>query len=143
MTTGIRMEIRAAKPHLGAALRALLPLVLLASFYGTACADPGTDRLETARTRLDQHRLPAANAVLQAQVKARPDRDEARLLLARVLSWQQRYDESLTEYRVLLEHKPDDATLRSGYARVLSWSGQHEAAIREFRKAIAADSTNL
>jgi len=142
MTTGIQMEIRAAKSS-GAALRALPSIFLLAVCCATAWADPGADPLETARTRIDQHRLPEATALLQADVKEHPDRDDARFLLARVLSWQQRYDESLAEYRVLLEHKPDDATLRSNYARVLSWSGQHDAAIREFRKAIAADSTNL
>lgn len=144
MTTGIRMEIRAVR-NLNVALRAALSALLLALACGTARAgaDADADRLARARTLIDQHHLPEATILLQAEVREHPDGDEARLLLARVLSWQQRYDESLTEYRVLLEHKPDDATLRSGYARVLSWSGQHEAAIREFRKAIAADSTNL
>jgi Tfp pilus assembly protein PilF len=88
-------------------------------------------------------RFDDAILILQAEVREHPGADDARLLLARVLSWRRRYPESLEQYRALLERKPKDATIRAGYARVLAWSGRHEEAIREFQTAIAADSTNL
>ena len=134
--------VRPGRP--GLRLRfAILTVLLLGLGFGSSRANAADDPLDTARARVNDHRLPEAIAILQAEVRAHPDRDEARQLLARVLSWEQRYDESLAQYQALLERHPDDAATRAGYARVLSWSGQHDAAIREYRLAIAADSTNL
>ena len=55
--------------------------------------------------------------------------DEARVELARVLSWQKRYDESLAEYRKALESRPADAALRAEYGQVLGWAGKREEAV--------------
>lgn len=118
-------------------------LLLLAVSTAPAHAQSGVSPYDAARARIREDRQAEAIPLLQSELRARPDNDDARLLLARVLSWQRRYDESIAEYKELLSKKPDDATLRAGYARVLAWSGRHEEAAREFRTAIAADSTNL
>ena len=55
--------------------------------------------------------------------------DEARVELARVLSWQQRYDESLAEYKKALAVRPADAALRAEYGQVLGWSGRRADAV--------------
>jgi tetratricopeptide (TPR) repeat protein len=81
--------------------------------------------------------------LLESELADHPENDAARLLLARVLSWQRRYVESLVQYGRLLETKPGDAGLRADRARVLAWSGRHEEAIREYRVASAADPTNV
>jgi tetratricopeptide (TPR) repeat protein len=109
----------------------------------TAPAQPPEDYLESARESVSAHRFAEAVSALQAELALRPENDEARTLLARVLSWQGRYDQSLSEYGRLLEKNPGDAQLRADRARVLAWSGRHEEAIKEYRVATAADSSNV
>ncbi len=123
---------------------ALLPLILLLlATAQRAPAQPAEDKLEAARESVSAHRFAEAIPLLQSELGEHPENDEARLLLARVLSWQRRYDESITEYGRLLEKTPSDPALRADRARVLAWSGRHEEAIREYRTASAADPTNL
>jgi thioredoxin-like negative regulator of GroEL len=50
--------------------------------------------------------------------------DQARLELARVLAYAQRYDESLTEYRWLVARRGEEAALRAEYGQVLGWAGR-------------------
>jgi len=127
-------------------LTALLPLVLPLLLLATAERAPGQpaeDKLETARESVSAHRYVEAIPLLQGELADHPENDDARLLLARVLSWQRRYNESLAEYSRLLEKKPGDAELRADRARVLAWSGRHEEAIREYRAASASDPANV
>jgi len=140
-----RKSTLTARRRLGASIPAALLLVILALSHAvsTEAQTAGMSPYDAARARLREDRQAEAIPLLQSELRMRPGNDEARLLLARVLSWQRRYDESLAEYRELLQKKPDDATLRAGYARVLAWSGRHEEAAREFRASIKADSTNL
>ena len=62
--------------------------------------------------------------------------------LARRLSWARRFDESVAEYRRLLE-EAEDLTLRAELARVLSWAGRHAEAIAEFDRLLAAGQDDL
>jgi len=126
-----------------ASIRAALLIAFLAHGHPAFAQTTGMSPYDTARARLREDRQAEAIPLLQSELRMRPNNDDARLLLARVLSWQRRYDESLAEYRELLAKKPNDATLRAGYARVLAWSGRHQEAAREFKTAIQADSTNL
>lgn len=98
--------------------------------------------MDVARERIREKRFSEAILLLQSEVREHPD-DDVSLLLARVLSWDRRYEESLGEYRRILERHPNDGPIHAGYAKVLAWSGRHEDAIREYRRAIASDSTNL
>jgi len=126
-----------------ASIRAVLLIAFLAHGNPASAQTAGMSPYDTARARLREDRQAEAIPLLQSELRMRPNNDDARLLLARVLSWQRRYEESLAEYRELLAKKPDDATLRAGYARVLAWSGRNQEAAREFKTAIQADSTNL
>jgi len=99
--------------------------------------------LAAARRLADLKQFSAAAVTLREALDRNPDDVESRSLLARVLAWDRKYDESIAEYDRLLSKHPDRTFDRAGYARVLAWSGRHEASIREFRRAIAADSTNL
>ncbi len=56
---------------------------------------------------------------------------EARLELARVLSYTKRYDESLKEYQKLLESKPNSVIARREMAAVLFYAGKEEEAEHE------------
>lgn len=75
-------------------------------------------------------------------MRAPEDRD-ARSLLARVLGWDRRFDESIAEYQRLLADDPERVSDRAGYARVLLWSGRTEASLEEFRRVVAADSSDI
>lgn len=55
----------------------------------------------------------------------------ARWELARVLSYMEKYDESIEEYVKLLEEKPKLWEARSEMATILYWSGKHEASLKE------------
>lgn len=57
---------------------------------------------------------------------------EARLELARVLSYLHRYDESLQEYQKLLQANPRSSVARREMAAVLFYSGKTEEAMQEF-----------
>jgi tetratricopeptide (TPR) repeat protein len=124
---------------------AAVPLVFLAFLLGApgAHAQSSPSRVDEAREMVAAGRGAEAIRFLDAELRERPQNDEARTLLARVLSWERQYERSLAEYRTLLERRGGDPMTRASYARVLSWSGRHEDAIREYRIAIAADSTNL
>ncbi len=121
----------------------VLLLLLLVAASEISYAQSNGNALSEARERVAAKQFDQAIPLLQAELKARPENDDARILLARVYSWTQRFDPSLAEYRRLLEKNPGNTSIRADYARVLAWSGRHEEAIREYRTALAADPANL
>jgi len=126
-------------------LALLASLALLATAggaFGQTLEEPG-GAAPSARALIGEGRFGEAIPLLREELRADPTNDDARLLLARVLSWNRQYDASLAEYRILLDRHPNNAQARAGYARVLSWSGRYAESIREYRIAIASDSTNL
>ncbi len=62
-----------------------------------------------------------------------PGDDGARLKRAEVLSWLQKYEESLEEYRRILDKRPEDVQVRRKYALVLSWAGKFSEAATELK----------
>ncbi len=57
--------------------------------------------------------------------------------LARLLSWDKRYSESISAYEKILELAPGDADARAGLARVASWMGQYHDAIKLYKSVVA------
>jgi tetratricopeptide (TPR) repeat protein len=55
---------------------------------------------------------------------------QARLELARILSYMKRYDESIAEYEQVLKEKPDLLAAKAELARVLFWSGQTDKSFK-------------
>jgi tetratricopeptide (TPR) repeat protein len=64
---------------------------------------------------------------------------QARLELARVLSYAKRYDESLAQYEKVLAEKPGLLTAEIEIAQVLAWSGKKEKAYEQFKKIPLGD----
>ena len=58
---------------------------------------------------------------------------QARLELARLLSYEKRYGESLAEYEKILKFKPDFMTARMEMAKVLAWKGETDKALSLFQ----------
>jgi tetratricopeptide (TPR) repeat protein len=84
-----------------------------------------------------------ATEVLKKHLASDPDNHEARLRLARILSWEDKYDESLRVY--------DDLTSRStsltGISRleaaeVASWAGNYKSSEARFRSLLADEPEN-
>jgi tetratricopeptide (TPR) repeat protein len=104
---------------------------------------PAAPVIAQARRLADAKQLGQATTLLRGHLERDPSNREARSLLARLLSWDGRYRESIEEYTALLAEEPESATDRAGYARVLAWSGRVEAALDEFERALAIDSTDV
>lgn len=118
---------------------AALLCALLAA--GPAPSQPLEDpRLEEASALLgDASGFPRAIELYRALLAEHPDAVEVRLLLARVLSWSERYDEALAEYDALLAADEPPASARIERAEVLSWAGRYDEAEASFRAALADD----
>ena len=116
-------------------------LTLATPSFGQSTGAPAS--LTEARKLVSEGRFKDAIPVLRGELGSDPGNYDARLLLARVLSWVREYGASLAEYQALLQRNPHDPIALAGYARVLSWSGRYAESLREYRVAIAADSTNL
>jgi tetratricopeptide (TPR) repeat protein len=64
---------------------------------------------------------------------------QARLELARILSYLKRYDESMAEYNKVLKEKPDLLAAKVELARVLFWSGQADKAFQMLKSVPLED----
>lgn len=69
-----------------------------------------------------------------AAVEAEMTDWQARLELARLLTYRQRYQEAIGEYRKVLVVKPELAEARLGLAQALYWSGDQEGAAAAMAK---------
>lgn len=58
---------------------------------------------------------------------------QARLELARVLSYQKKYEESIQEYRKVLSEKPDSLEAKIELAAALAYSGQEEESLKSIQ----------
>ena len=74
----------------------------------------------------------AANATVAPQPQSSMEQEtpdwQARLELAQLLAYSQRYEEALTEYDTVLTEQPGNLDALLGKAQVLSWMGDSEAA---------------
>lgn len=68
-----------------------------------------------------------------------PSDDDTRLLLARVLSWNEQYDESLEVYDQLLAKRPDDQSLYLEMMKVKVYSSSSDEVVAELREVINQD----
>ena len=106
-------------------------------------ASPPSPVLAEAYRLTDEKQLDRAVDVLRAHLDREPSDAEARSLLARVLSWSRRFDESTVEYERLLSEHPERGRDHAGFARMLTWAGRLERSLGEFRLALAADSSDV
>ena len=72
---------------------------------------------------------PPASPKIPTEAVAAISDAEARLELARVLSYSKNYDEALAEYRKVLAARPGDTALRAEYGQVLGWAGRRQEAV--------------
>jgi hypothetical protein len=109
---------------------------LLAAVAVQAAADPRVDEADALLADRSGYER-AASLYREALVTA-PEDTRVRRKLARVLSWSERYDESIAEYDALVAASPDDLDLGTERAEMLSWAGRSEEALAGFDAVLAA-----
>ena len=119
-------------------IRRLSSLLLLLLFVpGLALA------YENPEQAIAQKDFAAAEAMVRAKLQSDPQSGELTFLLARLLSWQGRYEQALDLYVRLLVQEPDNADYLFGRAQTLFWSGQSEIALTEVKKGLALVPNSL
>lgn len=74
--------------------------------------------------------------LLENWLKERPEDTEASFMLARVLAWQGKYQESLRVYQRLITQEPENSDYLIGLANLYAWQNNHTESIRLLEKAI-------
>jgi len=98
-----------------------------------------SERRDQARAFDAAKQYEPAIASYRAYLEARPEDDEARGALARLLSWQGAYDEAVMLYEDILTRHPGDLDVRTALARVKSWQ-QHFAEARRLYEAVLEEN---
>lgn len=88
---------------------------------------------------LGDERFADAARLYRRVLAERPADHATRFKLARVLSWQEDYAGSLTEFKRLLDALPEDVQVRRHYAQVLGYAGLVDEAIAEWRRTLPTE----
>ncbi len=91
--------------------------------------------LDGIRQDLQERHYSKAESALKEILSENPKNDEARYLLARVLSWQGNYIQAYVEYQTLLTREPDNTDYLLGLAQVEFWRGNPSEAIPILERA--------
>jgi YaiO family outer membrane protein len=111
-------------------------------FAGTGQQTPG-QILETAQTFERRQDYPQAIVAYREYLRLRPENDEVRGTLAKLLSWQGEHDEAISLYRDILTRHPSDLEIRTALARVLSWQKQFDEARQLYQAVLREDANQL
>lgn len=95
--------------------------------------------LEQGNALEQQKQFAQAIAVYRRYLADRPENDEVRGTLAKLLSWEGQWDEACALYRDVLSRHPLDHDSRVALARVLSWQKNYAEARREYEQVLRDD----
>jgi YaiO family outer membrane protein len=124
---------------LGLVCSLTLLLCLTAAWGESETAASPSARREQARAFEAAKQYEPAIASYRAYLEMRPEDDEARGALARLLSWQGAYDEAVMLYTDILTRYPRDLDVQTALARVKSWQ-QHFAEARRLYEAVLEEN---
>jgi YaiO family outer membrane protein len=114
-------------------------LCLTAAWVDLGTAASPSERLDQARAFEAARQYEPAIASYRAYLEVRPEDDEARGALARLLSWQGAYDQAVMLYADILTRYPADLEIRTALARVKSWQ-QDFAEARRLYEAVLEEN---
>lgn len=113
-------------------------LIVIALFHACcikAIAVTDNDYYSQANAAISNNHYTRAASILRQHLQQQPDDIQARFLLARVLSWQQQWTESMVLFDGLLKEKPDNSDFLLARANTLEWLGRRDDALRDLKKA--------
>ncbi|MCK9397792.1 MAG: tetratricopeptide repeat protein, partial [Methylobacter sp.] len=90
---------------------------------------------QNAQASVDMKQWGDAETQLKTWLGQRPQDSEARFLLARVLAWQAKYEESVGQYTFLLRLEPNNADYLLGLGQVYFWQNRPRVAIPFLKRA--------
>ncbi len=90
---------------------------------------------QKAQSAVNMKQWGDAEMQLKTWLSQRPQDSEARFLLARVLAWQAKYEETVEQYTVLLRLEPNNADYLLGLAQVYFWQSKPRLAIPLLKRA--------
>ena len=108
---------------------------LLMLFAANAMADTGGSCFADASLAIENKNFELAEIILMQHLKHGPKDTEARFLLARVLSWQDKWVDALEHFNELLEEQSDSADFLLARANTLEWMGHRKKALQDLEKA--------
>ena len=124
----------------------LLSLLFVAGVLSSpAClqAQDYDQLIQQAVTQRNAGEFEAAEQTLRIAYEIPPDKTEVSTLLAMVIAFQGRYEESITLLEQAIEENPDDIGLRLGKARVRGYQGLFPEAARLAAEVIQAHPDNV
>ncbi|MBS0169635.1 MAG: tetratricopeptide repeat protein [Nitrospira sp.] len=114
-----------------------------ATMIAAMAPDPSPRQvLQQAKALEDEQRYDEAIAAYRQYLLAKPDHDDVRSTVAKLLSWQGQRDEAITLYREILTRQPLDHDTHVGLARVLSWNKQFDEARDEYERVLHDEPAN-
>ncbi len=98
--------------------------------------------LQQAQAREAAQAYDEAIALYRRYLDHRPEDDEARAAIARVLSWQGNYGAAIALYEDILSRRPVDHDVRIARARVTAWQKQWRRAQALYEEVLRDEPTN-
>lgn len=89
-----------------------------------------------------QSALEIYQAVLASSSKTKEENRPLRINIAKLLSWTNQFDKSISLYKELVAEKPDDTGTRIALARVLAWKGSYDESLAIYDDILKNDPNN-
>jgi len=116
--------------------RLLVSFLALSMLHAaSAVADSDDTHLNEAQRAIENKNFTQAEIILTDHLKHSTKDNEARFLLARVFSWQNKWNDALAQFDSLLQNKPDSADLLLARANTLEWMGLRKQALVDLARA--------
>ncbi len=80
---------------------------------------------------------------LASSSRKKEDERPLRINIAKLLSWTNQFDKSISLYKELVAEKPDDISTRMALARVLAWKGSYDESMVIYDDILKSDPNNI
>ena len=100
-----------------------------------AMADTADSSYAQASLAVSNKDFKQAETILNKHLQQQPNDIEARFLLARVLSWQEKWTDAMETFNNLLEEQPDNADFLLARANTQEWMGHRKEALQDLENA--------
>ena len=116
--------------------RLLVSLIALSMLHAVNAVAGNDDvHMDEAQSAIENKNFAQAEIILTEHLKHATKDNEARFLLARVFSWQNKWSDALAQFDSLLKNKPDSADLLLARANTLEWMGLRKQALVDLARA--------